>query len=144
MKVEVGRIAPDQLPYAWDDICDLVQRHGNGWLRTVHLGDVGCSVQHEVLDCWLATKGDKPVGVMFASWEKHRYEADYHINWIAGREMKIWFQPGIEKLEKYVQMCGGDALVVTGRFGWHKLLAPRGFVQHYAARKVVTPMKGVH
>lgn len=144
MRVEVGRVDPGVLPIIWDDVVQIMEEYGADWLRTVDLSDVSRLLVNGEMDLWAATVGNELKGVLFASWERHAREADYHVNFIAGRYMDLWFEPGLAKLESYVALHEGTALSIGGRIGWHRLLEPRGYFPVYRARKMITQTKGVH
>lgn len=144
MKISVGKIDPDVLPYVWDDVVALIVERGPEWLRTVALSDIFQMVQGGHMDLWGATEDDQLVGVLFASWTRHRHEADYHVNWIAGTGMKKWWRPGLQKIEQYVALHNGTALLIGGRVGWNRLLEPMGYMPFYAAKKFIHPLTGVH
>lgn len=142
--IKVGKIDPELLPYVWDDVTALVVEKGPEWLRTVALSDIFQMISAERMDLWGATEEDHLIGVLFASWSRHRFESDYHVNWIAGSGMRKWLQPGLEKLEQYVAMHEGTALKIEGRPGWHRVLEPMGYMPIYSAKKFIYPSKGVH
>lgn len=144
MKTEVGRVDPGVLPIIWEDVTQILEEFGADWLRVVDLSDVATTLVKGQMDLWVATIGNELSGVLFASWERHRHEADYHINFLAGRYMDLWFEAGLEKLEGYVALHGGTAISIGGRVGWHRLLEPRGFNPVYRARKLIQQTKGVH
>ena len=144
MKIEVGKVDPGVIPVVWPDVKEIVENFGARWLTTVDLSDVGQMVCRRQMDLWVATIDTELIGVLFASWESHRFESDYHINWLAGKWMDLWFDQGLEKLESYATMMGGTALVAGGRIGWARLLEPRGFMPVYTARKILHQTKGVH
>lgn len=144
MTIQVGKIDPELLPFVWDDVTALVVERGPEWLRTVALSDIFQMISNERMDLWGATENDELIGVLFASWTRHRFEADYHVNWIAGTGLRKWLRPGIQKIEQYVALHHGTALLIGGRVGWHKLLEPMGYEPFYAAKKFIHSMKGVH
>lgn len=143
--IKIGKADPEvSLPFIWDDVTALVVEYGPEWLRTVHLADVYNMLMAERMDLWCATDDDKLVGALFASWSRHRYEAEYYVNWLAGVNMRKWFTPGMDKIEQYVGLAGGTGLVIVGREKWDKLLKPRGYTPQYMVKKVIHPITGVH
>lgn len=142
--IKIGKVNQDLLPVVWDDVVALLVEHESEWLRTVALPDVAHMLQKEYMDLWGATEDDELIGVMFASWTRHRYEADYHINWIAGKKMKEWLKPGLTKVEHYVMLHNGTSIVIGGREGWSRLLEREGYVPLYQARKIVHSIHGVN
>ena len=142
--IKVGKVKQELLPAIWDDAVALLVECESTWLRTVAVSDVATMLDAGHMDLWGATEKDELVGVMFASWTRHRYEAEYHVNWIAGRKMKEWLKPGLQKVEHYVMLHNGTAVVIGGRVGWQRLLEKEGYAPVYQGKKIVHSIHGVN
>lgn len=126
--IDIGLISPPTLPYVWGDVEELVEEHGEAWLKVVELQEVLALLCKGELDLWVGTKGVELQLVMVCGWEHHAKRSFYHIMWIGGSGLYSYIKEGLEKIEKYACMMGATEVIFTeGRMGWNRVLERYGY-----------------
>src|SRR5688572_168562 len=105
----------------------LLELKAGGWLEMVEPEEIVRDVLLEKLDLWMATEGSEFRGALVCGLEQEAKSKVYKVYWAGGYELDKFIQQSLSKLEQFAAMSGAAAVVVHGRMGWQKELAPFGY-----------------
>ena len=107
---------------------ELMRKYPAGSLRWTEPNDVFEMIEDGELQVWFGVDCGKIDGAMLTWIERHRYRCILNILWIGGRGVEKYLRDGLRKLELFAKDNNISEIVVTGRRGWLRRLAPFGYV----------------
>lgn len=137
MKTDVGLVSIDELCFVWPDASMVIEEYGQKWLETEDLRGIYKELKADRLDLWLATRDNQLDLVAICGGQVTREERTYHIYWCGGRGLKRHMKAGLTQIERYASLHNVTEVVIGGRPGWNRLLAPLGYGPRESLRKNV-------
>jgi len=125
--MDIGLVSVGCVPVIWGDVQELIEEKGQEWLKIVDLKEIYQRCLEDQLDLWIGNEKTELKLVMFCGWERHAKRSYYHVIWIGGRDIKGCLKEGIQKIEHYACLSGGNEVRLGGRGGWERLLKPYGY-----------------
>ena len=146
MALTIQRVQCTDLPDFWSGFEMLFQEFGGRLRDLSDLRHLFIAIMKGDWDLWVLADGFDVKVALLASWNVHSKDRLYHINWIGGeRGFKTFrfIEEALETIEKYALAFGAADVVLFGREGWGRVLAPYGYMKTGAIfEKPVRKMKG--
>lgn len=130
MALAISRVQMQDLPNYWPGFMQLFLEHGG---RLQELSDpkhLFVAILKGDWDLWVLADDQDVKVAMLASWHVHSYDKLYNIPWMGGqRDFRAfkYVAEALEHIEAYALSHGAADVVLFGREGWGKVLAPYGY-----------------
>ena len=126
--VNVGRVFPESLPFMWEPVKALLEKHPQHFLDYTSAETVYEYLMENRLELWIGLhqRDIELACITHLFGHKKKY---LEILWIGGKNFERYAEEGLKKLEVWAAIAGASELRVGGRKGLLRLLASRGFKQ---------------
>lgn len=125
--VSVGLVPKEDIPILWNQILPILQEQGKKWLDIVDENVVLALLYTGQLDIWCGMKDRVLDGFAICQWERHSKRSYYHIIHISGQNLELYFDKGLQQIERYASILGAYEVVLEGRKGWMRMMKPKGY-----------------
>lgn len=123
--MELRSLPREQVMQAWPDISPLLDRIVGKDSREDIL-DVAGSLLKGEYHALIVVEDGKPLAVVIVQLNSYRHERVAHITYVAGNKLTDWIHY-IDSVCEWCKAQGFTSVEGTGRTGWEKALAARGF-----------------
>lgn len=124
---EMGMVPKEAVPTVWPQVEAIMQEKAQKWLEVVSPAEVFGWLINGDADLWLGAHNGVIDGFVICMWEVHARRKRYKVLYIAGYELEKYLAHGLEKLEQYCAILGGEEVIFRGRKGWVRWLRRFGY-----------------
>ena len=125
-------VPPDLLTIAWAEALPwmkrVVDREGEVW----RLPEIKDGLDRGVFQLWTAYEKGEDTSKGYAVTEIAQLKdgKTVLIRWTAGRDLQTWIGH-LTGIERWAFEIGAEHIMICGRAGWKRVLAPYGFQHRY-------------
>jgi hypothetical protein len=127
MALSLFRVQNQDLPDYWPGFMELFLEHGGRLRELSDPKHLFVAVLKGDWDLWVLADDQKVAGAMLCTWVQHSYDRIYQIQWLAGLNTLKYAEETLAFVEKYALAHGAGEVILFGREGWKKVLAPFGY-----------------
>lgn len=128
---DIWRIGAENLGLMWPQITPIIEEFGaDTILNLCGIDELFESARGDKIDIWIGMENKRILQVGITQLCRGQNGNYLEVLWVGGPGALECLEPAIKKLEQYAAIQGCKRVVVGGRVGWMKVLAPLGFSFH--------------
>ena len=125
---EIWLVEKGHVKYMWPTLSELITEHPAQLPFFYTPESVFEFLESGTWDLWVGFDKERQVELAaLMCFEVYPMKTVYKFTWIGGRNWKRFMPGSIEKIEKYALAREATEVLIEGRAGWNRLMAPHGY-----------------
>lgn len=128
---DIWRVSPEAVSVLWLQVEPLIEQYGQGTiLNFCTLEELKDGCKNDKIELWIGMQGSDIVHVGFTQMCRGQAGAYVEVLWVGGEGALRHVRTALKKLEQWAAVVGAKRIVIGGREGWTRVLAPLGYGFH--------------
>lgn len=128
---DVWRVSPEAVSVIWQQIEPLIEQYGQDTILNFWtLDEIKEGAKGDKLELWIGMDGSEIQHVGITQVCGGQRGIYVEVIWVGGAGALRHVRKALKKLEQWAAVVGAKRLMIGGREGWTRVLAPLGYGFH--------------